>query len=532
MRRIKGVIMSKIKCYFSRNKVLLLILLLAACARFIRLGSLPSGVYPDEAYNAYNTWSMMTAGIDSRGYHAPVYFIAWGSGMNVLYAYLAMPFFRLLGASIAVFRLPQALVSLGSVYAFYLLGRELFDRKTGYFMAFALAVNPWSVMNARFGLESTLAPGMVLFALTFLVLGLKKNPNFLLLSALFMGASLYSYALTWVTLPLILLLMLPLYRKLIPRRAVTLISAALLLAAAVPLLLFLAVNLDLIPEIVTPFFSIPRLISFRGEELSLRHIFQNIRPLAETILLQYDGEIHTSSPLVGAYYKFTTPFFLFGIILHFVKLIRNHRRGENDLQYIFLIWLVSAVLVALTQQLMTTIHINLIHIPLIFYGVYGITQAAYYTKSRLLVPACLIFFSISFVWFACDYSARPDTHFYGNTAVEALEEAKSLAAPGQTITIVGYTTIQCGAWMWFEKPDPADFSASVVYIDDPAWGQIGSYGQFRYVDSIDEITGEDVYIFPKNNMYLELLADMDLTVISLNERYLIACPDASLSAAP
>jgi len=524
--------MSKIKNFFSEHRIILFIMLLAAGTRFIRLGSLPGGVYPDEAYNAYNTWSMLTAGIDSRGYHAPVYFIAWGSGMNVLYAYLAMPLFRILGTGIAVFRLPQALVSLGSVYAFYILGRELFHRKMGYFMAFALAINPWSIMNARFGLESTLAPGMLLFALTFLVLGFQKNPGWLLPSALFMAASLYSYALTWITLPLILIMVLLFYRKRIPRRPVTLISAVLLFIAAIPLLLFLAVNLDYIPEIVTPFFSIPRLISFRGEELSLSHLLQNIVPVSETILRQYDGESHTSSPLVGAYYKFTTPFFLLGIILHMVKMIRNYKRGENDLQYIFLIWLVSAALVALTQQLVTTIHMNLIHIPLIFYGVYGITQAARYTKSRLLVPACLIFFSFSFVLFARDYITRPDTHFYDSTAVEALEKAKELAAPDQRITIVGYTTIQCGTWLWFEKPDPADFHTSVTYIDDPAWGQIGSYGQFQYVYSIDQITGEDIYIFPNNTMNLELLADMDLTVIPLNKRYLIACPDASRSAAP
>ncbi|MCM1541599.1 MAG: glycosyltransferase family 39 protein [Blautia sp.] len=208
--------MSKIKRFLFQHKVILSIMLLAACARFINLAGLPDGVYQDEAYGAYNTWSIMTAGIDSRGYHAPVYFVAWGSGMNVLYAYLALPLFRLFGASVGVFRLPQAFISLAGVFAFYILGRELFDKKMGYFMAFALAINPWSIMNARFGLESTLAPGMILFALTFLVLALKKNKRYLLLSAVFMAASLYSYALTWIALPVILILTLLLYWKQIP----------------------------------------------------------------------------------------------------------------------------------------------------------------------------------------------------------------------------------------------------------------------------------------------------------------------------
>lgn len=514
--------MAKIRHFFSGHKLILGILLLAACARFINLGSLPNGVYPDEAYNAYNTWSLMSQGIDSRGYHAPVYFTAWGSGMNALYAYLALPLFRIFGAGITVFRLPQAFVSLASVYAFYCMGRELFNQKTGCIMAFALAINPWSIMNARFGLESSLAPGMLLFALTFLVLGLKKNLRFLLLSAIFMAASLYAYSLTWIALPVILILTLLLYRRRIPLRAVTILSIALLFLAAIPLVLFLAVNLDLIDEIVTPVFSVPRLLVFRGDELDARHILKNMKSLFQIILSQYDGASHTSSSLTGAYYLFTTPFCILGIVIHLVKFFKNYKRGDNDLQYLFLLWLAAASIVALLQKNMTMVHINLIHIPFIFYGVYGIIQAAYYAKSRLILPACLIFFGISFVWFVYDYGTHPDTHFYDNTAEDALNLAKNMAMPEQNITIVGYTTIQCGTWMWFEKPDPIDFSSNVVYIDDPAWGQIGSYERFRYVYSIDSITGEDIYICPNNSMYLEKLTDMGLTVIPVNDRYLIA----------
>lgn len=521
--------MSKIKNIFSQHKFILTIIVLAACARLINLGGLPDGVYPDEAYNAYNTWSMITEGIDSRGYHAPVYFIAWGSGMNVLYAYLALPFFRLFGASLTVFRLPQALVSLAGVFSFYAMGRECFDRKMGCFMAFALAINPWSIMNARFGLESTLAPSMILFALTFLVLGLKKNANYLCVSAFFMAASLYSYALTWIALPILLILTLLLYRKRIPLKLITFLSVGILFAAAIPLLLFLAVNQNLIPEIITPFFSIPRLAAFRSSELNFRFIFSNLESLFKIITRQYDNHSHTSNALVGTYYLFTTPFFLFGIMLHIRKLLKEHKPGDNDPQYILLVWLVSALIVALLQSTITMIHINLVHIPLIFYGVYGITEAARITKSRLVVPACVTFFCISFSVFFYNYATNVDTHFYNSATVEALEEAKNLANPDQKITIVGYSTVQCGVWMWWEKPLPTDFCANVTYIDDPAWGQIGSYGQFQYVYSINQITGEDIYIFQRNATNLELLADTDLTVIPLNNQYLIAYPDTSWS---
>lgn len=524
--------MNKIKNLFCEHRLLLAIMLLAACARFIKLSSLPNGVFPDEAYNAYNTWSMMTKGIDSRGYHLPVYFIAWGSGMNALYAYLALPLFRIFGAKIVVFRLPQALASLGSVFAFYVLGREMFDKKMGYFMAFALAINPWSIMNARFGLESTLAPAMILFSLTFLVLGIKKHPNYLLATGLFMALSLYSYALTWIALPIILILTFLLYWKRIPFKPVTFISVTLLFIAAIPLLLFIAINMNVMPEIITPFFSIPKLAAFRGSELNYRNLFENIKTVLDVIAYQYDGKGHTSSSLVGAYYLFTTPFFILGIAVHFVKLIKNFKFGNSDLQYLFPVWLISAAIVAFLQQIVTTVHINLIHIPLIFYGVYGISQTARYMKSRLLVPACLIFFIISFSIFTYDYSTTQDSQYYNDLAVEAMEKAKDLAEADQMITIVEYTTIQCGAWLWFEKPNPVDFYTNVMYIGDPAWGQIGSYGQFQWVYSIDHITGEDIYILRNNPTYWELLTGMGFTIIEINERYIIASSSDSLSIVP
>ena len=524
--------MNKIKEFISEHNLIPAIMLLAACARFIKLGSLPNGVMADETYNAYNTWSIMTEGIDSRGYRLPVYFVAWGSGMNALYAYLALPLFRIFGASITVFRLPQALASLGSVFAFYVLGREVFDKKTGYFMAFALAVNPWSIMTARFGLESTLAPAMILFSLTFLVLGIKKHPNYLPAASFFMALSLYSYSLSWIALPIILILTFFLYRKRIPFKPVTFISAALLLIAAMPLLLFIAVNLNYIPEIITPFFSIPKLAVFRGGEFNYRHLFENVRTVLEVIVYQYDGHEHTSSPLVGAYYLFTTPFFILGIAVHFVKMLKNYRSGDNDLQYLFPIWLISAAVVALLQEAVNFVHLNLIHIPLVFYGVYGITQTARHIKSRLLVPACLIFYIISFSIFFYDYSMAQEAHSYNDLTAEAIEKAKDLAGSGRTITIVEYPTIQSGIWMWLEKPNPVDFYESVVYIDDPAWGQIGSYGQFHWVNSIDRITGEDVYITPNNSAYRELLTDMGFNIIEVNERYIIADSKGFLSTVP
>ena len=152
-----------------------LILFLAAVSRLIWLGSIPKGTYTDEAYGAYLAYGLLTEGMDDWGYRFPVYFTAWGSGMNALYLYIGSLFFRLFGVSLTVYRLPQALMGICAIYALYVLCREIFDIRMALLASLALAVNPWHIMMCRFGLESNIAPNLFLVGLMFLVLGVKKR---------------------------------------------------------------------------------------------------------------------------------------------------------------------------------------------------------------------------------------------------------------------------------------------------------------------------------------------------------------------
>ena len=65
-------------------------LALAMIVRLWRFGSVPGDMNQDEAFAAYESWSLLHYGIDTAGYHFPVYLTAWGSGMNALESYLMM----------------------------------------------------------------------------------------------------------------------------------------------------------------------------------------------------------------------------------------------------------------------------------------------------------------------------------------------------------------------------------------------------------------------------------------------------------
>ena len=100
----------------TRRALFWLILAIGIFARVFRFGLVPGGINQDEAFAGYEAWALLNYGIDTAGYHNPVYLTAWGSGMNALESYLMMPFIALFGLKVWVIRLPQLIVSCMSLW--------------------------------------------------------------------------------------------------------------------------------------------------------------------------------------------------------------------------------------------------------------------------------------------------------------------------------------------------------------------------------------------------------------------------------
>lgn len=508
----------------TKKKTLILILLLAAVTRLAFLGRYPNGGNQDEVYGAYNAWALMTDGIDARGYAFPVYFIAWGSGMSVLYSYLAIPLFAVFGPTLAVYRIVQGFFGVLSVAAMYLLGKELCSEKFGLFLAFFLTINPWHIMITRFGLDADLAPAMFVIGLTFLVYGLRRNVRFFYGAAVFFAASLYCYAQTWLILPAFLVLFVLLYYRQIPHNRAMLRAGILLLVLALPLVWFVGVNLGLLPEVRTSFFSIPKLYSFRSGEISPANLKQSLLDLLRVILTQTDGISYTSSQLVGAFYLFTTPFLVFGVVRHLVLLIRDCRmskpKKETDLQYLFLLWFVCAAVMAVLNMSVTTIHINMLYLPVIFYAAYGLWEAAGLVHSKVFLPVCVAFLIFSFGLFGREYLTMQDGHFFDTKAEQAIETAKQEAGDNGVVTIFRNTSYKYSNLMWYEKFPAADFSAHAVYGGVNGFEDLMSYGQFRYIDQEEDIRKEGVYMLENSDR--ELFENLGFSTREVNAQFSVA----------
>ncbi|HEY64692.1 MAG TPA: tetratricopeptide repeat protein [Caldilineae bacterium] len=134
--------------------LLLLITALAAGLRFYHLGT--KGLWVDEIFtatfaSAENDWGTVARRALSTPIPSPP-----------LWFWITHLFIKAFGGGNAVVRLPSAIAGILGVLAIYKVGETLFDRTTGIFSAFLLAISP---MHLHFSQEARFYAAIVLFSL-------------------------------------------------------------------------------------------------------------------------------------------------------------------------------------------------------------------------------------------------------------------------------------------------------------------------------------------------------------------------------
>lgn len=359
----------------------ILLLGLGIFLRVFYLGRIPGGYHRDEAYGAWNAFALFHDGIDSSGHSWPVYFEAWAHGQNALNSYLMLPFIALSGGHITplAVRLPQVIVSICTLAAAYALLRRMFSERVALWGLFLLSVCPWHVMMSRWGLESNLAPGFLIMGLCFFVLGLDKAPYFLA-SALCYGLSLYCYATIWPIVPVMLLLQLVIAAGMGKLKAggrktgrYLLISGVLLAALALPLVLFLLVNMGYLPELKIGCFSVYRMSEFRGNELahSLGEIWNNIKNTGYLLKHQDVGRPYDVIMPYGFFYDVGRIFILIGVPVVLYRTVRALLQRRFVYEGFLTVQLIGAGIVGCLVSVTMT-QINCLYIPLVLCEAVGV----------------------------------------------------------------------------------------------------------------------------------------------------------------
>lgn len=433
----------------NRHKTLFfLILLTAILTRFLWIGNIPGNcaVNQDEAYAGYEAWSILHYGHDSWGYSMPVYLTTWGSGMSALQSYLMIPWVALFGLTSFAIRLPQAIHGVLTIIAFYFLARKI---RGGRFALTAMAfmtVVPWHIMISRWAYDCNYLPGFLVYSVLFLVMG-TENRKFLPLSGLFWGLSLYTYAASWIVMPILVLgsvLWLLCCRKISFSRYLVYFFA-ILGVLATPLILFVAVNMGLLAEIQTPFISIPKMPMFRSGDYSM-DVKTMMSHLYETIMMlihQEDSRELNSIGEIGIYYKISIIPFVIGVCAFTYDIFRKKSEASKLECIILLQFLCGLLLGAFLEE--PLIHrVNIVHIPILYFtalGIYAIIchygEAAKYAAVTVY-GACLFLFSLHYT---VDYDARVAAINHDGLKY-ALEYADSLS-PKKIYVLQGINYMYC-----------------------------------------------------------------------------------------
>ncbi|MFZ0890522.1 MAG: glycosyltransferase family 39 protein [Candidatus Binataceae bacterium] len=238
-------------------------LLVGAFLRFVRLGRVPPGWHPDELSNLYDAYAILTTGRDQYGHLLPLAFKAFGDYRMPLFIYSLVPLTAVFGMKPVLVRIGAAMWGMIDIGAITALAGVTLGLPAAAAAAILGALSPWHVPFSRYGIEATLADASVSLAiLCFFLWVARPRSRWLVLSAILLGLSLYTYAVTKPIVPLMVALLGLTYRRELGRqRRMALIALGIIAVLAAPQ----AALLWLHPEMMARF----RLLSIfsRGDPL-------------------------------------------------------------------------------------------------------------------------------------------------------------------------------------------------------------------------------------------------------------------------
>ncbi len=189
----------------KNNWILIILLFLAFFLRTYRLDYVE--LFGDELDAGYQSYSLLTTGRDYKGNLWPSYMHSFSEWRAPGLMYAMMPFIKVFGLNEWGVRLGPAMLGVLSIWGFYLLLLQIkASKNVGLLTVFILTISPWHIQYSRAGFEITLMSSLLLFGLYWLI---KKR---LIISAILLSLSLYTYSTANILMPLLVLLTLYFYK--------------------------------------------------------------------------------------------------------------------------------------------------------------------------------------------------------------------------------------------------------------------------------------------------------------------------------
>ncbi|MEM4230355.1 MAG: glycosyltransferase family 39 protein [Candidatus Pacearchaeota archaeon] len=399
--------------------LLILVFFFAFFLRFYKLGEIPNGLYQDESAIGYNAYSILETGRDEHGKFMPLYFKSFGDWKLPVYIYVAVVPIKILGLNEFAVRFPSAFFGSLSIIFFYFIVKQISgNRKIATISSLLLAINPWHIQFSRSGFEVNVALFFSLLGIWAFLKSLNgsKILPFMILCIFSFVLSLYSYNVTRLLSPLILLVLIYYYRsnlRKIPAKytVITLLLFGILLLPFLLTLFSLSgfnsargaliTSADIqvnFTEFRSYLINIPNIISsvfFNRWIMLFWQYLENLVSSFSTAFFFLTGSKHGNQGIgnVGTFYLFQFPLIIAGLILILKEKLKRY--------YFFLIFAIICFLVlGLSKEVPHATRGYFIVVPFQVFSALGLTyfwNLRRNIKRRLRLA--LIFFSSFIVFF-------------------------------------------------------------------------------------------------------------------------------------
>lgn len=452
-----------------------------------KFGELPTYIGVDEAGMAYDAVNLANYGIDRYFNSYPVYLLNFGTGQSSLCAYLSVICIKIFGANIFSYRLPTLLVYIVGVLSSYLLVSKFKDKKTALLFTFFIITCPWDIMNAREALDCNLYAGMLMLDL-YLMNRARKNYEYII-AGITIGITLYTYCLTWITIPIFLLVWIVymLYMKKIKFSQVILLGIPIAIFA-LPLFYFLLVNYGIVENTQIGIVSFPKIERFGAGEIQISNIWEKGINSIQTVFT-------SKNTIYPAYVML----FIIGYIISIVDTLKNIKKKEFDITAVMNIAFTTILLGLLMAKIPTANKANALYIPILYFVTIAILEIC--QNFRVIIIGMLIIISILFINFEynyyTEYAYNPNSIWFEDNDFGKL--SKKLAENDKTKELDKYVMIyKTSPYIYqvlAEEISPYEFNKT---IEKEVYGpevtettKVGKYHYYSYFYSKNDFLGND-----------------------------------------
>lgn len=379
---------------------------------FFKMTQIPYGLNVDEVAAAYDAYNIANYGVDRYLKSYPVYFTNYRDGQNALYIYITAGLFRLFGASKITIRVSVAVLAVAAAFFGYgYMAQHLKERQAKVIWLCLYAILPIFVMTQRFGLESHLLLPLSMAALFVTARALDTEDwRYYLAAGILLGITLYTYALTYIIIPVFLVFVL-IYSFLLGKKKLKniLVLAVPLALLAAPLILVQAVNLFDLPEMYIGPFTITKLMNYRLEEVAAASPWQNIKNIFVNTFF-FDDLSYNTIAKFGTMFYISVPFLLVGIGRAVLDVIHSVKEKRFTYSAPMLFWYVAVWIMGLFltgNSTPNTTRMIGIFMPMLYFLVLGLYQVLDVIKGqggrRIYAGAMGSLYLIGFLSFAGYY---------------------------------------------------------------------------------------------------------------------------------